>query len=42
LVESGKITASIDCEYPLQEVPDAIRYVHSGQGRAKVVIDISE
>jgi NADPH:quinone reductase-like Zn-dependent oxidoreductase len=42
LVESGKITASIDCEYPLHEVADAIRYVHSGQGRAKVVIGISE
>ena len=40
LVESGKITAAIDREYALHEVPDAIRYVHSGQGRAKVVIGI--
>ena len=38
LVEAGKITALIDREYPLHEVPDAIRYVKSGQGRAKVVI----
>jgi len=40
LVEAGKITPAIDCEYALHEVPDAIRYVHSGQGRAKVVIDV--
>ena len=38
LIEAGKITACIDREYPLPDVPDAIRYVHSGQGRAKVVI----
>ena len=42
LVESGKITAAIDREYALHEVPDAIRYVKSGQARAKVVINISE
>ena len=38
LIEAGKLTACIDREYALDEVPDAIRYVHSGQGRAKVVI----
>jgi NADPH:quinone reductase-like Zn-dependent oxidoreductase len=38
LIEAGKLTACIDREYTLHEVPDAIRYVHSGQGRAKVVI----
>jgi NADPH:quinone reductase-like Zn-dependent oxidoreductase len=38
LFEAGKLTACIDREYALDEVPDAIRYVHSGQGRAKVVI----
>ena len=42
LIEAGKITAAIDREYPLLEVPEAIRYVHSGQSRAKVVIGISE
>jgi len=42
LIEAGKITPAIDREYPLHEVPEAIRYVHSGQGRAKVVIGISE
>jgi NADPH:quinone reductase-like Zn-dependent oxidoreductase len=40
LIEAGKITASIDREYALHEVPDAIRYVHAGEGRAKVVIGI--
>jgi D-arabinose 1-dehydrogenase-like Zn-dependent alcohol dehydrogenase len=38
MVEAGKITAAIDREYALHEVPDAIRYLKSGQGRAKVVI----
>jgi len=38
LIEAGKLTACVDREYALDEVPDAIRYVHSGQGRAKVVI----
>jgi len=42
LIEAGKLTACIDREYALDEVPDAIRYVHSGQGRAKVVIRIGE
>jgi len=41
LIEAGKITAAIDREYPLHEVPDAIQYVQSGQGRAKVVIDVA-
>jgi NADPH:quinone reductase-like Zn-dependent oxidoreductase len=38
LIETGRLTACIDREYALHEVPDAIRYVKSGQGRAKVVI----
>lgn len=42
LIEAGKITAAIDREYPLHEVPEAIRYVHSGQARAKVIVGISE
>jgi NADPH:quinone reductase-like Zn-dependent oxidoreductase len=40
LIEAGKITASIDREYALHDVPDAIRYVKSGLGRAKVVIGV--
>jgi len=38
MIEAGKITAAIDREYALPDVPDAIRYVKSGQARAKVVI----
>jgi NADPH:quinone reductase-like Zn-dependent oxidoreductase len=40
MIEAGKITASIDREYALHDVPDAIRYVKSGLGRAKVVIGV--
>ena len=38
LMLAGKVTAAIDREYPLDEVPEAIRYVGSGQARAKIVI----
>ncbi|TMG80424.1 MAG: zinc-binding dehydrogenase, partial [Betaproteobacteria bacterium] len=40
LVEAGKLTPVIDREYPLGETAEAIRYVTSGQARAKVVIAI--
>ena len=40
LVESGKIRAVIDREFALADVPNAIRYVKAGQGRAKVVITV--
>ena len=42
MVEAGKIRAVIDREHVLDDVPAAIRYVESGQARAKVVIDIME
>jgi len=38
MVEAGRITAAIDREYALHDVPEAIRYVEAGQARAKVVI----
>lgn len=38
LIESGKICPAIDRTYPLSEGADAVRYVGSGQARAKVVI----
>jgi NADPH:quinone reductase-like Zn-dependent oxidoreductase len=41
LVEAGKLRPVIDRQYTLSEVPDAIRYVGSGQARAKVVINVS-
>jgi len=41
LVEAGKLRPVIDRQYTLSEVPDAVRYVGSGQARAKVVINVS-
>ncbi|MGH9262336.1 MAG: NAD(P)-dependent alcohol dehydrogenase [Acidimicrobiales bacterium] len=40
LIEAGKITPVIDRTYPLSEVPEAIRYLHAGQARGKVVITV--
>jgi NADPH:quinone reductase-like Zn-dependent oxidoreductase len=40
LVESGKITPVIDRTFPLREVPEAIRYLESGQAQGKVVITV--
>jgi NADPH:quinone reductase-like Zn-dependent oxidoreductase len=41
LIEAGKISPVIDREYTLSEAADAIRYVGSGQARAKVVINVA-
>ena len=41
LVEAGKLSPVIDRQYPLSEVPDAIRYVGTGEARGKVVISIA-
>jgi len=38
LIEAGKITPVIDRTFPLSEVPEAIRYLESGQARGKIVI----
>jgi NADPH:quinone reductase-like Zn-dependent oxidoreductase len=40
LIEAGKITPVIDKTYPLSEVPEAIRYLHEGQARGKIVITV--
>jgi NADPH:quinone reductase-like Zn-dependent oxidoreductase len=40
LIEAGKITPVIDRMFPLGEVPEAIRYLESGQARGKVVITV--
>ena len=42
MIETGQITSVIDREYALHDVPEAIGYVKAGQGRAKVVIRVSE
>ncbi|MGH2636770.1 MAG: NAD(P)-dependent alcohol dehydrogenase [Actinomycetota bacterium] len=40
LIEAGKVTPVIDRTFPLSEVPDAMRYLESGQARGKVVITV--
>ena len=40
LIESGKVTPVIDKTFPLSEVPDAIRYLHEGKARGKIVITV--
>ena len=40
LIESGQVTPVIDRTYPLDEVPEAIRYLHQGHARGKVVIGL--
>jgi NADPH:quinone reductase-like Zn-dependent oxidoreductase len=41
LIESGKVRPVIDRAYPLSEAREAVRYVGTGQARAKVVITCS-
>jgi hypothetical protein len=41
LVESGNISPVVDGTYPLSEVPEAIRYLHEGNTRGKIVIVVS-
>ncbi len=40
LVEAGKVTPVIDRVYPLGEAREAVRYLHRGQARGKVVITV--
>jgi NADPH:quinone reductase-like Zn-dependent oxidoreductase len=41
LVESGTLCPAIDRQYSLSEAAEAVRYVGSGQARAKVVINVT-
>jgi NADPH:quinone reductase-like Zn-dependent oxidoreductase len=41
LIEAGKVSPVIDRTFPLSEAADAVRYVGTGQARAKVVINVS-
>jgi NADPH:quinone reductase-like Zn-dependent oxidoreductase len=40
LVEAGKLTPAVDRTFPLEQVPEAMRYLRAGQARGKVVIDV--
>lgn len=40
LIESGKVTPVIDRTYPLDGVPEAIRYLVQGRAQGKVVITV--
>jgi NADPH:quinone reductase-like Zn-dependent oxidoreductase len=40
LLETGRVTPVIDRTYPLSKVPEAIRYLHAGRARGKVVITV--
>ncbi len=40
LIEAGKVTPVIDRTYPLNETPEAIRYLEEGHARGKVVITV--
>jgi NADPH:quinone reductase-like Zn-dependent oxidoreductase len=40
LIESGKVTPVIDRTYPLEDAPEAIRYLEGGHARGKVVISM--
>jgi NADPH:quinone reductase-like Zn-dependent oxidoreductase len=40
LLESGTITPVVDRTFPLDEVPDAIRYLRDGRARGKIVITV--
>jgi len=39
-IEAGQVMPSVDRTYPLQEVPDAMRHLESGQVRGKVAITV--
>ncbi len=40
LLEAGKVTPAVDRSYPLGEAAAAIRYLHEGHARGKVVIAV--
>lgn len=41
LVEAGKITPVVDRTFPLEQAPDAVRYVEHGKAKGKVVVSVA-
>lgn len=41
-LEAGNITPLVDKTFPLSDVPEAIRYLESGQPQGKIVISVSD
>lgn len=41
LVESDEVTPVVDRRFPLEAVPDAIRYLEGGNARGKVVVSVT-
>jgi NADPH:quinone reductase-like Zn-dependent oxidoreductase len=42
LIEAGELAPVVDRTYSLAEVPDAIRYLHGGNARGKIVIAVPD
>ena len=42
MIEAGDITPVIDRAYPLEEAPDALRYVEEGYPKGKVVVTVGD
>ena len=40
LVQTGMLNPMIDRQYPLSQVPEALRYLGDGRARGKLVIDV--
>lgn len=40
LIEAGTVTPTVDRAYPLDQVPDAMRYLEDGKARGKVAITV--
>jgi NADPH:quinone reductase-like Zn-dependent oxidoreductase len=41
LIDAGKVTAVVERVYPLEQAPEAFRYLATGHARAKIVIAVA-
>ena len=42
LLDAGKVAPVIDKRYPLNEVPEAIRYLEKGHTKGKVIVTVNQ